>query len=614
MLILLGMLCDAGLEGLSLIRLLDREDMETADMCEEVEMFMDRVTWLFHEGGCQRVHGHLKVVLQWLCRPHFFMYSDNKTKSIGALCTEDDWHRELQTAYAHMRAWTVLASDVLKAEFPDFSFLSAFSVFSLRSELPAHRSIDSLDITHRRKLERLAQTWGLLNFTGQYLEFQPVAVKIFRDVTGSTNLSAWRAAIERGARAFGSPADLVFVLQRFACFGASTSGIEQSFSLVQKILPACRLNAKVELDTESRLIALLVEKQTLAQVEHLCEASSKIWLEVFPGSRRFRNHTRPRLDKGIARLRADANDDDALITQKLSENRFLKRCRREVGLATPQSSRQALDHYVPETWSARHGDERQFQYDKRKARRVEAQIEGVLLPEETTAEDIVDARLESDRRLTSLIERTKAKAKVEAVLTAQPPTPRELHGATVFISESVLSANRGSLSLALRGHEADRVTHEALGNIFVVPDVTRLTEAVSIAACLKGAWVISPEVFCLAPGPALKFKPALATRRFIWASDGFKEEHPEAWGMLRRVSTPAIGRAQWVFLDSGADWAASKARAIRSNNASKVLALLSSQEAAIQSDEVKHAFDFEGLLHFITRYDRSRCTMGEGGM
>ena len=73
MLLLLGMLADAGSEGLGLIRSLDSEDTEAADLCQSISDFLDHIVWLFHDRGCEMIQGHLQAVLAWLSQPHFFL-------------------------------------------------------------------------------------------------------------------------------------------------------------------------------------------------------------------------------------------------------------------------------------------------------------------------------------------------------------------------------------------------------------------------------------------------------------------------------------------------------------------------------------------------------------
>ena len=262
MLIILAMLADAGIESLGLIRTFDRESMETADMCMHISDFLDRITWLFHESGVEVVSGHTKEVLRWLSQPHFFMYN-GKVKVIGKLGSLDDWQIDLRVAYGHLRSWTVLAKDVLQAEFPCFALVSAFAVFSLRNK----NYNKPIGMDTEDKIRRMETTWQLDHLEDQYREFHPIASRIFALGETETYLEAWSIAMKRCERNKRQPKDLVFALQRFAAFSSSTSGIEQSFSKIQKLLPASRLVADVDKDSESRLISLLVDQSVGDPVE-----------------------------------------------------------------------------------------------------------------------------------------------------------------------------------------------------------------------------------------------------------------------------------------------------------------------------------------------------------
>ena len=322
MLIVLGMLADAGTEAMALLRLMDQNIPDISSFCGEIELFLDRITYLFHQGGCQNINGHLRVVLAWLCEPHFFVYR-NQTKTIGRKCAEGDWHGELRAAEVHLRAWTVLARQTIEAEFPDFSLLAAFSVFSLKGGGPTQEV--------KKKLERLAAAWQLDTFESEFREHRPIAEKMLAEDQGATVISAWREAIARGtkARRASNPTALVHVVQRLAAFTGSTSGIEHSFSKVEKLLSACRLNHKAELHTESGMIGLIIGgEDTRGKVQVLCDAARAVWKQVFP-ARVVRQHTGRRLDEGLSHV-WQTDGGEAAATGKVSERTFRKRRRAQL--------------------------------------------------------------------------------------------------------------------------------------------------------------------------------------------------------------------------------------------------------------------------------------------
>ena len=171
----------------------------------------------------------------------------------------------------------------------------------------------------------------------------------------------------------------------------------------------------------------------------------------------------------------------------------------------PAAARELLDSYIPETWTPGHQAEADFLRDKRRDRRVQSMIEGVLLPTEIDAGLINAAAHEEDRRVASLRTRVAAKEQLMAVLAPQPPTLAEFQGKSVYIPDGLFTSHQEALALALRGFGSVRVTHVHLAHVMVVEDVGRLPVKLRCVASLEGAWVVTPQAFCLLPGPALKF-------------------------------------------------------------------------------------------------------------
>ena len=611
MLILLGMLADAGIEALGLIRILDTEQMQTADLATHVQQFLERIWWLFHQGGCQKIRGHLKVVLQWLCTPHFFMYG-SAVKSIGAVCKEADWQDDIDACCEHLRNWTVLAKDVMQAEFPDFSLLSSFGAFAMNTtEKICKRDEATAPQSLKQQLNRLEKAWGLDNFVEEYWEFHALASKTYLDNPAIGYLRAWQEAIQRGSRAYGRPAALVHVLQRFAAFSASTSGIEQSFSLVDRALPSHRLNSDARLDTESRLIALLLEPLSPGAASELCEAARELWQELHP-TKQYRQHREPRIDKGIGRRQPPSECSGSSM---VSEAQFLKRCRADIEAGTSAQDGSHLDGYVPEVWSEAHASEQAFQHNKRRSRLVEAMIEGTLVADDIEPGLEAAAVAEKKRRLASLVHRTKAGENLRDVLSAKPPTAGELRGRTVYIDLELLK-RRPALSLALKGHACTHTSNKGLAETFVVEDVGDISPAIKMVASLRGAWIMMPAVFCMAPGAALKYHAGLASKRIVWVSDRFKHEHPDVWAVLRLVIDESHvhehrRKMQWQLLGSADEWAKARVQ-FEGTHKSAVLALVSNAEKAATS--AGNVLTLGGFLAYVGKLDRGRSTMGEAGM
>ncbi len=46
-----GMMSDAATETMTLIRLLDDENVNVTDICEAIEHYLDHISWMFFDGG-----------------------------------------------------------------------------------------------------------------------------------------------------------------------------------------------------------------------------------------------------------------------------------------------------------------------------------------------------------------------------------------------------------------------------------------------------------------------------------------------------------------------------------------------------------------------------------
>ena len=71
MLLLAAMMADAAAVALHFIRILDTEDLAVPELCSAVEDFLDRISYLFHKGGCFVVDGHVSFIVKWLETTHF---------------------------------------------------------------------------------------------------------------------------------------------------------------------------------------------------------------------------------------------------------------------------------------------------------------------------------------------------------------------------------------------------------------------------------------------------------------------------------------------------------------------------------------------------------------
>lgn len=207
-----------------------------------------------------------------------------------------------------MQAFTSLAVKALAAELPGHDLLNAFCIFDCHGRSARFRGDEDARVDANIKAaERLAQVFnvevdGLYN---EHLDHEGIALHGHRS-RNLSNFEAWKSAILR-TRARGStkknhPSDnLLRVLIRYGAFnGATTSGVEQSFSRLEKHFPANKRKISWEHELDE---AKLVLDHDSSQEEIICKAAKQIWLQYFPPLRSI--PTEARFDKGYKRKRSD---------------------------------------------------------------------------------------------------------------------------------------------------------------------------------------------------------------------------------------------------------------------------------------------------------------------
>ena len=155
-----------------------------------------------------------------------------------------------------------------------------------------------------------------------------------------------------------------------------------------------------------------------------------------------------------------------------------------------------------------------------------------------------------------------------------------------------------------------------LGNMFVCENPRAPVNAsISITAMCKGAWVVSPAVFVGQPGPSIKFKSSLATKRQIWASLEFRAEFPFVWRTLLENILHVCAVSRWSVLSTAESWASARELAEKKSRPTEVIALVSSREAANNPDGSKiHCFTLEQFIEFIAITDPAKGSIGLLGM
>ena len=208
-----------------------------------------------------------------------------------------------------MRGWLKLAVAEVRAEFPSTEVSQAFRIFNISPTTDTRRTglpDPSLD----KDLERLASVAKvpLADLREQYLQFRDFAV---RGISASKcdNKTAWKRALDMVSNRRASTRNtfpynaLKPVLLRYFAFCASTSGVEQTFTLWQ-VAVNDRQPASRELEWAYTKAKADVKRDS---PEEICKSAQKISASLYSRARASGSGRSTRIDKGIKRKLGSAD-------------------------------------------------------------------------------------------------------------------------------------------------------------------------------------------------------------------------------------------------------------------------------------------------------------------
>lgn len=212
----LGMLGDAGDEGLLLVRAMDKGNVDMAEISTVVHSFQSRIGVLFQQSKVVEC-GYTHYILELLRSGSLCIFLPDAVKKFRGVSRD-----MLERCLARMRCWARLAVEVLRAEFPHHSLFNAMQVFSLKTEREQACEISE---TTNDNFHRLAQVFDV-NATAlrdQLLRHRPVAEQMMRE-GGLKSRDAWLRAMQRLSKS-GSPSDhLSPVMWRYIAWQATGIG------------------------------------------------------------------------------------------------------------------------------------------------------------------------------------------------------------------------------------------------------------------------------------------------------------------------------------------------------------------------------------------------------
>ena len=541
-LLLAAMMADAGAEVLVLLRSLDTEElMEPAAIMQTVEGFLDRVTWLFFNGGCMEAgtDSYTAVMLKWLESSHYFVL-EGKGKAIGGgKPTQED----LDDCYKKIRSWVLLARDVIQAEFPAFDLVSSFSAFACIEK--GKKITDAV----RSKVKRLSQTFKRPNLMNQFIGFFEAA-RHELTTAGCTYHDAWMNAVMRFRDARSNlPSDcLLHVLMRLRVFAPCTSKIEQSFSVILATFGSKRMGM-FKTSENMAVTVLLLRNISEPEREAILGHAQKLWVQVIGTN--ARTHTKRKIDHGVKKMQTSSSSS-SLAGALPSEKTFKKNLHEQI-----VSKSAGVDHiatltaYEPpdDAWTASHEEERKFNRKKIETRAIEANFKDLILPHEKSAALQTASQVEMDRRTKAFDDRVRKARKI--IDTIRPDMSPTIGERSVFVLDECWSDD---LAQALARHNCRRVREESEATVFIMhnpfasdlPNVRR----VQFAASLMGAVICVPSVYTHGrSGPWVRFNCAVSVNRFFFATQAFQDQFPRLWYLL--VASIAKPESNWKIIDLG---------------------------------------------------------------
>ena len=563
----LAMLADGGDENLRLTRFLDDESFDKSVMSGEVSDFLRNIHWLFCDRGCAHVGSYTEHMIKVL-KSQVVVYIDKLPKTFGGKREIDD---ALPRCYNRMENWVRLATMTVRAEFPGFEFMQAFTVFRLQRRGERQDTYEEhLGSRWSDGVQRLAQFLDLdaSQLESEILDYKPKAQHVFQ-TENVTTACAWQRAV--ATRTYSPTAVLKEALMRFIAYGASTSGVESVFKTSKTSGAIHRTKASDDLVNDDLQIRLDVDQRSDV---HIVDAATNVWAKVYGGTPRASgsDRRRPRRDKGKPRTaKAKATKGKPSMAKWISRRRAAvdhhARASGKTGDTYVRMTLRSSAHVGANGWTAAHQKEEAFQRNKRVCRRLDAARENSLLPSEVTPEllEAVRLKVEADDKRLKEYDARKAKG----FIASQPMT---LEGASVFVTSAALAA-APSVPAAIVAAKASRTTDMLKATAFVVEDLSDVKKPIAWCAMLGGLTICNVDFITKKTRTWISFSSCMATRRLVHVSDKFFAAHP----LLGRILLTKIAAQSTKVWSYEGNAGTAKAKAV-AGKAPLVLAFLAEDE------------------------------------
>ncbi len=428
----------------------------------------------------------------------------------------------VQRCFARMANWVRLVISSLHAEFPGYELLQSFRIFRLDEAAPGTRPHGVVTESHAESVKRLAHVFKVdsLALATQLQDAMLFAKRCFQ--LSGNSMKAWKDTVakmmDRRLQARHPMGALLPVLQRYIAFcGCTTSGVEQTFSVLRKLLGEQRLT--MDWRTEVTELTIGMDSDACSRDE-LIASAQKIWCETY-GNARTTTKDSQRFVSGTARP-----------TQVGTEKAWKSLREDRIKALVASSCKRDWDNVVADAksqgdplWDENLEDEKEKLENKARRQRVEAAEFNLLLPSERDASLEADVRAAQKKRCQREREYARRDAKI-LQLTVQRGAIN-LDNMCVHLASTFPDATLTKLKNVVRQHNMQIVPERSQASILVVPDLAKPGLRTTLIALLLGKH-IATDTFMLNHGensPSIKYRAAIHSRRQIWMSPSFIREH-----------------------------------------------------------------------------------------
>lgn len=543
MLVQLAMMADCSDEVLVLTRFLDKENYEAAELPRHLLEFSQRTERLFVHGACLEAPGTFTShVLQLLRRPRLVVLGNGLPKSLGSRA--GPCAAAIRRCLARMVNWRKLAAEVLRTEFPGHEILQCFAEFDLGGGSDESTCAAEPERDPNANVCGLAAAFRVCHDTldAELRQMRRVASYVHARVkAGGVNgsLEAWREALRRTQqnskrrRLYGTRA-LLPTLRRYSVFVASTSGVEQSFCVADRL---AKQQGLVSEEASLRNLVLATAPRDDNTRARIVQAARVIWGQEFGAPRQ-----RPAVDP-VPQRRASRPGSEAA---PLSLAGMLRARRRAATRAKPlppsvAQTAAAAQAQAGRLWSERQARELARQQALQQDRWLDAVLDGVAAAGRRGQPDgaaLAARELATRKRRDAYLRQQERAARLKASRPEELPP-----GSRIWFAPGLWEE---SMRATLLEHAWQRVEDLAVAAAMVVHDPGAPPKRVAFVAGMTGAAVIS-ATYLSNPrqGCRLQYHRALGASRALWISGGCRERFPEEVALIERLVRLAAGRTRW---------------------------------------------------------------------